>query len=117
MTDRRPRWLYGVGSEPDPRFTLANERTLLAWIRTAVGFAAAGGGILLAREALGEWAPQAAAVAFAVALVVAVGATVRWARMERALRLGEPLPGPTLAMLLVAVVVTGSLAAIVSVLR
>lgn len=56
-------------------------------------------------------------MAFAVALVVAVGATVRWARMERALRLGEPLPGPTLAMLLVAVVVTGSLAAIVSVLR
>ncbi len=31
-----------MGSEPDPRFTFANERTFLAWIRTALGFLAAG---------------------------------------------------------------------------
>ena len=31
-----------MGTEPDPRFTFANERTFLAWIRTALGFLAAG---------------------------------------------------------------------------
>ena len=33
---RFPKAVYGVGAEPDPRFTLANERTFLAWIRTAL---------------------------------------------------------------------------------
>ena len=41
--DRRwPRAVYGVGTEPDPRFSFANERTFLAWIRTSLGFLAAG---------------------------------------------------------------------------
>jgi uncharacterized membrane protein YidH (DUF202 family) len=39
---RFPRWVYGEGSEPDPRFTLANERTFLAWIRTALALTAGG---------------------------------------------------------------------------
>ena len=29
-------------AEPDIRFTLANERTFLAWVRTAIGLVAAG---------------------------------------------------------------------------
>jgi hypothetical protein len=38
MNDSRfPRRVYQLGSEPDPRFTLANERTFLAWIRTVKG--------------------------------------------------------------------------------
>ena len=37
-----PRWVYDGGTEPDPRFTLANERTFLAWIRTSIAFMAAG---------------------------------------------------------------------------
>lgn len=41
--DRRwPTKLYSVGSDPDPRFSLANERTLLAWIRTSLAFLALG---------------------------------------------------------------------------
>ena len=31
-----------VGEEPDYRFTLANERTFLAWIRTALALIAGG---------------------------------------------------------------------------
>ena len=31
---RRPLSVYGHGEEPDPRFSLANERTALAWMRT-----------------------------------------------------------------------------------
>ena len=34
-----------VGEAPDYRFSLANERTYLAWIRTALGFLAAGVGL------------------------------------------------------------------------
>ena len=33
---RFPRHVFEAGAEPDPRFTLANERTFLAWIRTAL---------------------------------------------------------------------------------
>ena len=46
--DRPTRWparVYGVGTEPDPRFTLANERTFLAWLRTSLALMAAGVGI------------------------------------------------------------------------
>ncbi len=39
---RWPRSVFGVGTEPDPRFTFANERTFLAWIRTALALLAAG---------------------------------------------------------------------------
>ena len=39
---RFPATVYRHGTEPDPRFTLANERTLLAWIRTALGLIAGG---------------------------------------------------------------------------
>ena len=33
---RFPARVYRAGTEPDPRFTLANERTFLAWIRTSL---------------------------------------------------------------------------------
>ena len=40
--ERWPRWVYGGGTEPDARFTFANERTFLAWIRTALALLAGG---------------------------------------------------------------------------
>lgn len=94
---RRPRWVYGVGSEPDPRFSLANERTLLSWIRTSTGFAAGGGGVLLVRQLIGQWALLISVGAFSLSLAIVTGAVWRWARMERALRLERPLPAPMLA--------------------
>lgn len=36
MDSRWPRHVYRAGEEPDPRFTFANERTFLAWIRTSL---------------------------------------------------------------------------------
>ena len=39
---RRPRRVYEVGQDPDPRFTLANERTALAWVRTGLAMVAGG---------------------------------------------------------------------------
>ena len=40
MATRRPRRVYVSGTDPDPRFSLANERTFLAWVRTALALVA-----------------------------------------------------------------------------
>ena len=40
--DRKPESVYGVVDEPDPRFSLANERTALSWMRTALALVAGG---------------------------------------------------------------------------
>ena len=39
---RWPGWVYDDGDEPDPRFSFANERTFLAWVRTALALLAGG---------------------------------------------------------------------------
>jgi putative membrane protein len=82
-----------VGEEPDVRFTLANERTYLAWIRTSL--ALIGGG--LAAGQLLEFRSEVARLAVALPPIV-LGAVLaltsyrRWEANQRALRLGEPLP-------------------------
>lgn len=98
---RWPRQVYEVGDEPDPRFTFANERTFLAWIRTALALVAAG----VALEALEI--PEQRALRLALVLTLAllgagssVVAFIRWARAERALRESRPLPAPALAPIL-----------------
>lgn len=115
MPDRRwPRWVYGVGEEPDPRFTFANERTFLAWIRTGLGFVAAG----MAIEALAGYIGLGKVrVTVAAVLLVAAGALtgiialVRWMMQERAMRRGTPLSSsaalPLFTVLLTVVAVLG----------
>jgi putative membrane protein len=101
MRNRRPR-LRDVGTDPDYRFSLANERTFLAWVRTALALVAAGLALVQflppfpiagAREVVG--------VAL-VALGTTLGATSywRWHRNERALRTGAALPPSALPLLL-----------------
>ena len=96
------RWLLGPGKPPDPRFTLANERTFLAWIRTAL--ALLGGAIALETFAAQAW-PHPGRVAMemallAASLLVSLGAGWRWLAVERALRREAPLPLPRLVPLL-----------------
>jgi len=100
---RFPMSVYGAGEEPDPRFSMANERTFLAWIRTALALSAAG----VALEALDLPIARglrlgSALVLIFLGLVTPVLSWLGWAATERALRLGRPLPsallGPVLAV-------------------
>jgi putative membrane protein len=90
-------------SEPDPRFTLANERTFLAWSRTALALVAAGlaivqllppfHGVPLGRHVLGI-------PLIVLGAVVAVAAYVEMTRNQAAMRRGDPLPSSILPRLL-----------------
>ena len=117
--DRRwPRSVYGVGSDPDPRFTFANERTFLAWIRTGLGFLAAGVGVAaVARlnERLNLEVRVASLLLVVCGLLCAVDAWIRWARSERAMREGRALPSSPLLLVLVGVLVAVALIALVAV--
>lgn len=91
---RHPRAVYDHGTEPDPLYTLANERTYLAWLRFAVTLLAAA--VAIDRLFLDH--PFAGSEALALALVgVALGAcglgARRWYATELALRRRRPLPG------------------------
>jgi putative membrane protein len=110
MTDRRPRWVYDAGEEPDPRFSLANERTFLAWVRTALAMLAGG----VALHALGVPDTEWVRTSLAILLILLGGlmtllAMVRWARVERAMRTRQPLPAFRLGYLLTGSVVLGAL--------
>jgi putative membrane protein len=104
---RRPRWVYDVGTDPDVRFSLANERTALAWTRT--GLALVAGGIALTSASrvadLPSFLDVVAAISCLIGGALAVRAAVGWARTERAIRLDQPLPAPRSLTLLTAVVV------------
>lgn len=110
--------MYGVGTEPDVRFSLANERTYLAWVRTALALVAGG----VALEALGTpLEPRlrlaASVLCLGLGVVVPVLAWVSWGRVERAVRRGDPLPGPVLApVLAVGVALVALLVALATVL-
>jgi len=99
VSDRFPRYVYGTGTEPDPRFTFANERTFLAWIRTSLALLA--GGVALEAFDLPLRAGlrlAASLLLITVALVTSVGAWWQWSAAERALRAGRPLPSSWLVI-------------------
>lgn len=82
------------GEEPDYRFTLANERTMLAWIRTALGLLAGGIAIeQLVPEFSVAWARTLIALVCALlAIFVVLRGYRRWRAVDRAMRQGSPLP-------------------------
>jgi putative membrane protein len=81
--------------EPDYRFTLANERTFLAWERTALGLLAAAVAVVQLVPELGI--PDArhviGVVLTALAILTAGTGLRRWQQVDRAVRRGRPLPG------------------------
>jgi len=112
MTDHRPAL---PSSEPDARFLLANERTLLAWLRT--GLALQGGGVIVFQLADRLGARELLGVA-----LIALGAAchlIGWQRYraaDRAIR-ADRLPARGLAPdLLVLVLVVASVAVVAALL-
>lgn len=87
--------LTAEGSDPDPRFTFANERTLLAWIRTALALVAGGIGLeAFADDVLPPLIRRlVAALLLVIGAALAITAFSRWLRSKRALRSGRSLPG------------------------
>jgi putative membrane protein len=108
---RFPRWVFGEGAEPDPRFTLANERTFLAWIRTSLALLACGVALEAVALPMQPGLRFAASVVLIVlGLLTPVQAWFAWSRDERAMRHGRPLGAPSLmAPLTIGTAVTGVL--------
>lgn len=91
---RFPCGVYDVGREPDPLYSLANERTYLSWLRFAVTLLA--GAVAIDRLLVEH--PWAGSEISALGLVAIAFGTCgvgvrRWLVTERALRRRLPLPG------------------------
>lgn len=107
----RSRW-YEEGEEPDYRFTLANERTFLAWIRSALA-------LIAGAIALEQFVPpfQVAGARQILSVAAAVGAAGltcvayrRWVVTQMAMRLNQPLPHSRLVGIVTVLVVASALA-------
>jgi putative membrane protein len=99
-----------IETEPDYRFTLANERTFLAWQRTSLGLLAAAVALVqLVPELTIPGARRFLGVGLA-ALAISTSATglLRWRQADRAMRRNEPLPRhPTPGFLAIGLIVLG----------
>lgn len=119
--NHRPGWRPTAlrdGEEPDPRFTLANERTFLAWIRTSLGLTA---GAVALEAFAGDEIPEIirtplACILLVLAALLAIVSFRRWIRIEVAMRHSQPLPMPQASILLVLGVAIGAAALIVVIL-
>ncbi len=95
--------------EPDYRFTLANERTFLAWMRTSLALLAAGVAVV---QLVPHFWVAGARTTVGVALgllsvVVSVGGVLRWRSVQLAMRQQRPLPSTRITWVL-----AGALAAL-----
>jgi len=93
----------------DPRYSLANERTFLAWVRTALGLLVAAAALMAVNL---PW-PADAVRALAMVLAAAAGGSAiaswaRWRKVEKAISTGQPAPPPRAHIFLAGTVVLAS---------
>lgn len=95
MTEAESQHVLPGGTEPDPRCTLANERTFLASIRTSLALLAGG----IALEAVtshpfpGLARKGLAMFLLSTGMLLSFGSALRWVRVERSMLL-DRLPCP-----------------------
>jgi putative membrane protein len=91
---RFPKQVFEDGEEPDPRLSQSNERTFLAWIRTALARLAGAVAVHTPAVDLEVWVKTIASLCLLAAAGLAIAQSwTRWRATERAIRAGEPLPG------------------------
>ena len=103
----------GEEDEPDVRFTYANERTFLAWNRTALALIATGvAATQLLPKLQVEWGRRLLGLPLiALGAIVAAESLRQWRANERAMRRGEPLPRSRMPLILtIGIVVVGAIA-------
>jgi putative membrane protein len=99
--------------EPDVRFTYANERTFLAWNRTALALIATGvAATQLLPKLQVEWGRRLLGLPLiALGAIVAAESLRQWRANERAMRRGDPLPRSRMPLVLtIGIVVVGAIA-------
>ena len=103
--------MYARGAEPDARFSLANERTFLAWISAGLALISVGVGLdSLALSLHPGFRLAGSIVLVGAGIACPVQAWFGWVRVESALRERRPLPfNPLLAVLPVALGLAGVL--------
>jgi putative membrane protein len=101
------------GESPDYRFTLANERTFLAWVRTSLALMAAGIAVV-------QFVPGPATIRHLLGIVlIALGGILagvsyrHWMEVERAMRLGRELPHSPIPVLVAIVLALTAVAGLV----
>ncbi len=119
MSDSRDQRPGVDGTVPVPRFTFANERTFLAWSRTALALVVAGLGIV-------QLLPPVPGVPYGRHLLgvplivfgalVAVTAYREWTKSQWAMRHGQPLPRSIMPTIMTVIIATMAVASAVVVL-
>jgi len=101
--------------EPDYRFTLANERTFLAYERTAIGLTGAALAVFHLLDA--TWPERLlTGTLLTAAVITALGGYLRFRLVDRAIRDGGPLPANRVSHLLAAAIAVCLVAVALSVL-
>jgi putative membrane protein len=123
VADSEPRGRRGVplgdiGDDPDVRFSYANERTFLAWNRTALALVTAGLAItqLLPPFDIPGGRRMIGLPLIALGTLVSIASLIQWRRNELAMRLGRPLPASMLPKLVAVVVAISAAIALVLVI-
>ena len=100
--DPNPAFAPEPHDEPDYRFTLANERTFLAWIRTSLALLAGGVAVVQLVPRVGSPASRffVGELLILLSMLIAASSMRRWNRIQRAMRSDGPLPATSLPLVL-----------------